>query len=102
MGLASRLLSISLGELLHLVGRLYSRSETGPSGRAGTTTRPQVYLTNLRHIWDRQHFLMRGAGADPAAPAEGRQRHQQIGGLGTLLYGYAPAWVLMAVAQPPV
>jgi hypothetical protein len=102
MGLASRMLSSSLDELSRLVGCLHSRSEIAQNGQAGATTKSQVCPADAMRTCGRHHFLTREAGGGPAMPAEGGQRHHEIGGLGTMLYGYAPAWVLMAVAQPPV
>ena len=56
----------------------------------------------LLHPMGWLHLLVRGARGGPAVRSESRQRHHDISGFGAMLYGNAPAWVLMAVAQPPV
>jgi len=48
------------------------------------------------------YLLIRGAYGGPAAPSAGRPRHHDSGGLHAMLHDHAPAWALMAVAQPPV
>ncbi len=48
------------------------------------------------------HLPTRGAQGCPVTRSEDRQRHHDISGLIAMLAGHAPAWVLMAVAQPPV